>query len=228
MNNSGDKSQPGPVRVVLAALPLTAWGLQQLLQVSGHGMSCVGVASSAAEVVLRVPEWQPDVVVLDLDGEEGTESLADLNHQVPARLLALTSSRHSAVHDSAVLAGARGVVEKRESPDTLIKAIEKIHAGEMWIDRSATGRIFMELARQKAARQPDPEKQRIARLTPRERQMVAALASEASAPGKVVAQRLHISEHTLRNHLTSIYGKLGVANRVELYAFAHRHGLTSV
>ena len=84
----------------------------------------------------------------------------------------------------------------------------------------------MELARRKPQTQPDPEQRRIDQLTPRERQLVVTLASDAAAPGKVVAQRLHISEHTLRNHLTSVYGKLGVSNRVELYAFAQRHGLT--
>ena len=58
-----------------------------------------------------------------------------------------------------------------------------------------------------------------------ERQTIAAVASDASAPGKVIADRLCISEHTLRNHLTSIYNKLGVCNRLDLYAFATRHSL---
>jgi two-component system, NarL family, nitrate/nitrite response regulator NarL len=164
--------------------------------------------------------------VLDLDGEAGTDAVGLLNLHLPAKVLVLVSSPFSDLHDSAVLAGARGVVEKREQPQTLLKAVEKVCAGEMWIDRSATGRIFMELSRRKPQMQPDPEMRRIDQLTPRERQLVAALAGDAAAPGKVMAQRLHISEHTLRNHLTSIYGKLGVSNRVELYAFAHRHGFT--
>jgi DNA-binding NarL/FixJ family response regulator len=112
-----------------------------------------------------------------------------------------------------------------ESTEVLIKAIRIIHVGVMWIDRGATGRIFQELARQTAARHAHPEVARIDQLTTRERHLVITLASDASAPGKVLAQRLHISEHTLRNHLTSIYRKLGVANRTELYAFAHRNGL---
>lgn len=218
--------RPRAVRVALVALPLTAWGLSRLLSEATPRFELTGIAESAVEAVPLLQEWQPDVLVLDLDGEAGTEAVGLLNLHLPSKVLVLVTSPLSETHDSAVLAGARGVVEKREQPQILLKAIEKVHAGEMWIDRSATGRIFMELARRKPQTQPDPETWRIDHLTPRERQLVAALASDAAAPGKVVAQRLHISEHTLRNHLTSVYGKLGVSNRVELYAFAHRHGLT--
>ena len=105
-------------------------------------------------------------------------------------------------------------------------SIEKVHEGELWVDRVATSRIFMELARQKATRDRNPEHQKIASLTPRERQSIAALASDAQAPTREIAARLHISEHTLRNHLTSIYSKLAVSTRVALYVYAHRHGLS--
>lgn len=216
-----------PARVMVVALPLSGWGLARLIESEPVRMNCVGMASSAAEGVMRVRELCPDVVVYDLDGEDNTEALADLHAQTEAKVLAVTSSSHTSVHDNAVLAGARGVVVKREAPDVLLRAIDKVRSGEIWIDRSATGRIFLELARQRAGRQDDPEKVKLALLTTRERQMVAALAADASAPGKVLAQRMHISENTLRNHLTSIYSKLKVGNRVELYAFAHRHGLAA-
>jgi DNA-binding NarL/FixJ family response regulator len=110
----------------------------------------------------------------------------------------------------------------------LLKALEKVHEGELWVDRAATSRIFMELARQKAAKNHDPEHLKIATLTPRERQSIAAIASDATAPGKAIAERLHISEHTLRNHLTSVYSKLGLANRLALFAYAHKHGLNEL
>ncbi len=64
--------------------------------------------------------------------------------------------------------------------------------------------------------------------TLRERQTIAAMTSDAGAPGKVIADRLCISEHTLRNHLTSIYSKLGLSNRVDLYAYATRNRLTDL
>jgi len=141
-------------------------------------------------------------------------------------MLVLTGSRDTALLDRVVLAGVRGIVKKGDPPSILLKAIEKIHEGELWIDRGATSRIFMEMARQKAAEGNDPEKSKISTLTTRERQTIAAVASDASVPAKVIAGRLCISEHTLRNHLTSIYGKLGLANRLDLYAYATRHSLT--
>jgi two-component system nitrate/nitrite response regulator NarL len=214
-----------PTLVHLIALPLTAWGLERLVQTAHPQLELAGVAASVAESRQLLERLKPDVVVLDLDAEDGIGSLADLQALTGAKILVLTASRNAALHDGVVLAGARGVVQKRESPSILLKAITKVQEGELWIDRSATSRIFIELARQKAAQGQSPEKQKIAMLTSRERQTIATVASDASAPGRVFAERLHISEHTLRNHLTSIYSKLGVSNRVDLYAFAHKHGL---
>ena len=195
----------GPTRVMLVALPLMSWGLERLLEGDHGRWSVVGVVASAAEGVLRLEQIAPELVVFDLDGEEGTESLAHLQSQTPARILALTSSRDSVLQDSAVLAGARGVVGKYEAPIVLLRALEKVHAGEMWIERSATGRIFTELSRHQEGRWRSSRRTSVSALTPKERLTVEALASDAAAPGKVVAQRLNISEHTLRNHLTSIY-----------------------
>jgi two-component system, NarL family, nitrate/nitrite response regulator NarL len=126
------------------------------------------------------------------------------------------------------MTGVRGVVKKCEPPQILLKAIERVHEGELWIDRGAAGRIFLEMARLKVAQRNDPQQLQIATLTSRERQTIAAVAGDASAPGKVIASRLCISEHTLRNHLTSIYSKLGLSNRLDLYAYAARHNLDKV
>lgn len=215
----------GYARVMVVALPVTSWGLEHLVNSQPSLFQFVGAVDSGARAVMEVADLQPDVVLFDLDGEDGTEALIDLHTHTVARILALTSSDESVLHDTAILAGARGVVTKREQPETLLKALAKVHAGEMWIDRSATGRIFMELARQRAqSRQVDPAKEKLMLLTPRERQTLLVLAKDAASPAKVLAKQLHISEYTLRNHLTSIYSKLGVSNRTELYAFAHRHG----
>lgn len=215
-----------PIRVQLVALPLVLWGLERLVESAQPKLALAGSAASVAACLLSLQHHAADVVVLDLDGEDGTESLAQLHRQVKAKILVITGSHHLALHDSAVLAGARGVVDKREATPTLLKAIERVHEGEIWIDRNATSRLFLELARKKAASANNPEQQKIANLTRRERQTIEVMASDASAPGKRVAERLNISEHTLRNHLTSIYSKLALSNRVDLYACAHRHGLS--
>jgi two-component system, NarL family, nitrate/nitrite response regulator NarL len=214
-----------PVQVHLVALPLVCWGLERLVQTGHPRLEVSGMAATLAESLPLLQRHPADVVVIDLDGEDVCESLVELHAQTHAKVLVLTGSPDLALLDRAVLAGVRGIVKKRESPSTLLKAIEKVHDGELWIDRGATSRIFMEMARQKASERNDPEKSKIATLTMRERQTIIALASDASAPGKVIAERLCISEHTLRNHLTSIYSKLGLSNRLDLYAYASKHSL---
>lgn len=216
------------IRVHLVAPALTAWGLERMLEGATPRMQVVGQTGSVAEALPGLQASRPHVVVVDLDGEDQLASLTHLALQGQARVLAIAGTLNTMQqHDSAILAGARGVVSKRESPTTLLKAIEKVHEGEIWIDRDATGRIFMQLAKRKAAQPHNPVQSKIDSLTRRERQAVVALASDASAPGKVIANRLNMSEHTLRNHLTAIYDKLDLSNRVDLYAFAHRHGLVS-
>ncbi len=214
-----------PIRVQLVALPLVAWGLERLVESAQPRLVLAGSAASVADCLLSPQHQAADVVLLDLDGEDGTESLAELHNQTKAKILVITGSRTVSLHDSAVLLGARGVVDKREAAPTLLKAIERVHAGEVWIDRNATGRILLELAQKKTANTHDPERQKIASLTPRERQTIVVMAGDASAPGKLMAERLFISQQTLRNHLTSIYSKLDLANRLDLHLYAQRHGL---
>lgn len=221
-----EASTAATLRVVVVALPMSSWGLARLIDSSSvSSMVCVGVSSDAGAALAQMPALQPDVVVFDLDGQDSAEPLAGFVQQTQAKVLALTSSPHTDVHDRAVLAGARGVVDKRASPEVLHKAIGRVHAGEIWVDRNATGRIFLEMARQRAQTSDNPVKARFASLTPRQRYMLQAVVADVALPGKVLAQRLHISENTLRNHLSAIYDKLGVATRVELYALVQQHGL---
>jgi DNA-binding NarL/FixJ family response regulator len=201
------------------------WGLERLVQTAHPRFEVAGGASEIADSLPLLERNAPDVLVLMLESASGVEELADLCGKTRAKVLLVTNSPDVAWLDRAVIAGVRGVVRTGEAPPTLLKAIDKVNDGEFWIDRGATSRIFMEMARQKASDRNDPDKSKIATLTTRERQTIAALASDASAPGKVIASRLCISEHTLRNHLTSIYTKLELSNRLDLYAYATRHRL---
>jgi two-component system nitrate/nitrite response regulator NarL len=212
------------IQVIVVAMPLVRWGLERLVQTALPHLELVGSASNLAEGAALLERQPADVAVLLVDGASVAE-LASLCGRTRTRILLVTGSSEHGWLDGVVMAGVRGLVRTGEPPAALLKAIDKVHDGELWIDRSATSRIFMEMARQKAAERNDPEQSKIATLTARERQTIAAVASDASAPGKVIAGRLCISEHTLRNHLTSIYSKLGLANRLDLYAYATRHSL---
>jgi DNA-binding NarL/FixJ family response regulator len=204
---------------------MLAWGLERMLQSAHPRFEVVGSAGTLAQAEETLRRTKPDVVVLDFDGGYGNEAIVEVMTWTRANLVALTSSRDQEMLDSLVVTGVRGVVRKNEAPAALLKALEKVHEGELWIDRGAAGRIFMELARQNVARAKDPEMLKIATLTARERQTILAVASDSAAPGKVIARRLCISEHTLRNHLSAIYDKLGLVNRLDLYAYATRHRL---
>ena len=206
------------------------WGLEKLIESEKPRMIVVGKATNCAEAFNLIGKAQPDVILLDIDlgGENGLEAIPELIAKSKARVLVLTGLRDPSIHNSAILAGARGVVEKEDTAETILKAIEKVHQGELWLDRITAGRIFVELSRNSASQETDPVRLRISSLTARERQIVSELASDAGASIKTIADKLHISEHTLRNHLTSIYEKLGVVNRIELFAYANKHGINKL
>jgi DNA-binding NarL/FixJ family response regulator len=203
------------------------WGLERLMESAKPPMKVVGSATHCAAALELLEQAAPDVILLDLDlgKESGIDAIPQLAARSAAKILLLTGVRDKAQHDKAVLAGARGVVEKEASAETILAAITKVHAGELWLDRAAAGRIFVEFSRRGTKQKPDPEQRKIGALTEREREIVAVTAAHAGANARAIAEKLHISEHTLRNHLTSIYGKLGVDTRLALFAYAHKHGL---
>lgn len=203
------------------------WGLERLIESGEPPMRVVGSAADCAGALALLGKAAPDVILLDMDlgHESGLDAIPRLIHACAAKILVLTGVRDATLHDKAVLAGARGVVGKEAPAETILTAIARVHEGQLWLDRAATGRIFVEFSRKGAAQAADPERLKIESLTERERQIVTTTASHAGATAKIIAEQLHISEHTLRNHLTAIYDKLGVANRLELFAYAHKHGL---
>jgi two-component system nitrate/nitrite response regulator NarL len=219
---------PATIRVLLVDDHRSVlWGLQRLVDGESPRMKVVATAHDAKEAMRHLAVHPVDVILLDLDlgGKSGVEAIPQFLASSPARVLILTGVRDPAIHDKAVLAGACGVVNKEDAAETILKAIEKAYRGELWLDRTATGRIFVELSKRNAAPAEDPQSARISSLTTRERQIVDEMASDASVTTRMVAQKLCISEHTLRNHLTSIYEKLGVSSRLELWAYAGKHGL---
>jgi two-component system, NarL family, nitrate/nitrite response regulator NarL len=217
-----------PIQVHLVAPPLVCWGLQRLVQTAGAQFILVGCSDSLEEALPLMQRHPPDVVVLDLDDGYSVDDVARLYDSMRLKVLALSSLAETSFLNSVLGAGARGVLHKREAPAILLKGIEAIGGGEVFVSEASTDRLFMAAAQhatQHVARTPDSDHNKIASLTMRERQTIAAVTSDASVPVKVIASRLCISEHTLRNHLTSIYSKLGVCGRLGLYAYASQHAL---
>jgi len=209
---------------------ITLWGLSRLIDGAAPRLQLVGTARSRSELLNHDAAAQADVILLDLDlgGDDSVAVLSVLRQRCPGRVLVLTGAGDIAQHRDAVLQGARGVVHKSEPAETILRAIDKVHEGEVWLNRALLGQVLGQLTESEPAAAPrpaDPEAKRIASLTPRERQIVAALVQGAGAKQFAIAQELGMSEHTLRNHLTTIYSKLGVRGRLEMHVYATTHGL---
>ena len=122
----------------------------------------------------------------------------------------------------AIRKGAMGLVRKEADPDTIVRAIREVDGGAAWLEPALMGAVLSQLGK-KAQPDTDPEKRKIETLTARERE-VAQLTGEG-VRAKDIASRLFISEITVRHHLTSIFSKLGVTDRVDLMVYAYRNGL---
>lgn len=219
---------PKPIRVLLVDDHRTVlWALEKLIDSEKPRMKVVGSATNCTEALKLADKVSPDVIVLgiDLGDENGLDAIPGLIGKSKAKVLVLTGLRDQSMHDKAVLAGARGIVQEQEPAETIPTAIEKIYEGQLWLDRITTGRIFVELSRKSVTADVDPEHRKISTLTSRERAIIVAMATNVGANAQAVAEMMHISESTLRNHLTSIHGKLEVANRLELFVYANKHGL---
>lgn len=211
---------------------ITLWGLRRLIEASALPMQVIGMASSRTELLNHDAAASADVIVLDLDlgGEDTIATLASLRQRCPGRVLVLTAADDLAKHRAAMMKGARGVVHKSEAADTILRAIEKVNGGEIWLHAALLGEVMGMLTNDgsaTAACPADPSAQRIALLTPRELDIVSVMVRSAGAKQMAVAEDLGMSEHTLRNHLTTIYNKLGVRGRLELHVFSTTHGLGS-
>ena len=200
-------------------------GLRMLIE-QNPAMKVIGVAGNRSEALAVAASEQPNMIILDilLGDEDGLTFLPELREAATnARVLVLTGLRSSESQRRAILAGAMGVVLKEHAAEVLIKAINKVHQGEVWLDRSTMGGVLDEITQAPGI---DPEKAKIASLTDREREVMALIAE--GLKNKQIGQRLFISETTVTHHLSSIFSKLDVSDRLELIIYAFRHGLAQV
>ena len=206
---------------------IVLWGMERLIDGEKPLMEVVATATTCESAIELAATTTPDVVVLDVDllRDDKSNLVPALTNRFATRVLILSGSRDGKMHDMAILHGACGVVRKEAPPTTLINAIRKVHEGQLWLDRATTGRLFVELSKRKDDPAKDPEKRKLASLTEREADVIRTLVTKPGADNRKLASSLNIGEHTLRNHLSRIYDKLGVPNRLELYVFAQRHGL---
>lgn len=212
-----------PLRIlVVDDHDIVVWGLRQLIDGQRPAMEVVGTARSGDEALAAAYSLRPDLILLDMQvgDSDGAALIPHLLELCRARILVLTGVRDQRRLDDAVMNGARGLVMKDAPAEQLLRAIRSVANGERWIDRATTGRV---LDRQ-LGRDGEPGKRKYALLTPKEREVVGKVVEASGAGNRELARMLFMSEHTLRNHLSSIYQKLEVDNRLKLYVDAVKNG----
>ena len=217
-----------PIRVLLIDDHQSfLWGMVKLIESDSPNMKVLGTASDIAEALAILEREHPDVILLDIDlrGVNSLDSMPILRNATTAMVLILTGMRNPETHERAIMAGARGVVQKEASAEMILKAIKKVYEGEIWLDRATTARVFSKLL-DHSNNQVSPEAAKIATLTSREREIINVMTKQGRSTNKQIAVHLNMSEHTLRNHLSSIYSKLEVENRLELVMYAVKHHIS--
>ena len=216
-----------PIRVCLIEdhLVIRA-GLHMLLNAQPD-MEVVGEAAGREDALKVAAENCPNLFVADvhLGHETVSDFLGELLEKTPgSHAILLTAITEEDQLHRAIAAGAAGLVYKDEDADVLMRAIRKVHGGEVWLGRTMTAAVLSKLSRAHAIRQAeDPEVDKIASLTRREREVVSLVASGLNR--ERIAEKLFVSEATVRNHLTSILAKLDLESRFELVFYAQQHGL---
>jgi NarL family two-component system response regulator LiaR len=195
-------------------------GIRALLSEAG-GFEVVGEASNGQEAVLRAQESSPDVILMDIlmpgmDGIEATRLIT--SRQPKTRILVLTSFAADNKVFPAIKAGALGYLLKDSSPEELVRAIRQVHRGEPSLHPTIARKLLQEIARP-AELQPAPEA-----LTDREMTVLRLIAQGLS--NQEIADRISVSEPTVRTHVSRILGKLHVASRTQAALYAVREGLT--
>ncbi len=215
------------IRIVIADdHPIVRDGLKRLLKLE-EDFEVVAEASDGREVLDRVQELDPDVLLLDLrmpnlDGLSALQVLQQSNKRT--KVIVLTASEDKNEFVQAMKLGCSGIVLKQTAPDLIVKSIRKVHSGEIWLDSHTTAAVMRQFA---APGESGPGQSTKSRerspLSQREREIVQLVAQ--GFKNKEMAEKMFISEQTVKNHLHNIFDKLGVSDRLELALYAIHKGL---
>jgi NarL family two-component system response regulator LiaR len=198
-------------------------GLRSLIGTE-QGMEVVGEAANGSEAVSRFELLRPDVVLIDLVMPEmdGIAAIARIKQiDAHARILALTSFSDDDKVLAAIKAGALGYLLKDSTPQELLQAIRHVHQGEAFLDPTVALKVIGELTRPSAALAADEHA-----LSEREVEVLRLVAEGLS--NQEIAEKLGVSERTVRNHVGSILSKLHLANRTQAALYALRQGIATL
>jgi NarL family two-component system response regulator LiaR len=197
-------------------------GLRALIDTE-PGMVLVGEAEDGAEAVRKARDLEPDVVLLDLvmPRKSGIEAIGEIKEAMPSTsILVLTSFAEDDKVFPAIKAGAHGYLLKDASPGELLQAIREVDRGEPSMHPTVARKLMLEI--QRSSELPPTEEP----LTEREAEVLGLLAQGLT--NQEIADKLFVSERTVRTHVSNILGKLHLANRTQAALYALRKGLASL
>jgi two-component system, NarL family, nitrate/nitrite response regulator NarL len=223
------ETKKATVRILIADdHPIVRDGLKKLLQLEDD-FEVIGEAGDGREVLERVQELDPDVLLLDLrmpnlDGLATLQALQQSNKRT--RVIVLTASEDKNEFVQAMKLGCSGIVLKQTAPDLIVKSIRKVNAGEIWLDSHTTAAVMRQFStglEGSGGSNAGGKGRERSPLSTREREIVALVAQ--GYKNKEMAEKMFISEQTVKNHLHNIFDKLGVSDRLELALYAIHKGL---
>ena len=206
-------------------------GLANLLSMQ-RDFQVTGTADTPAAAVDQIREFKPDIVLLGwAPSSQGCQKIFSTitEGKLTTRVIILSDDQAKEDFVEAVRQGCCGIVPKRTSTELLLKSIRKVHAGEFWLDRMTTADVIRRLAKKGPAGGGNGASSRLGvrdqsgALSTREREIVVLVAQ--GFKNKEMAERMFISEQTVKNHLHNIFDKLGVSDRLELALYAIHHNL---
>jgi DNA-binding NarL/FixJ family response regulator len=179
-------------------------------------LKVTGIAASGEELLERLAEWKPQIVLQDLlmpGGIDGVETIRRVTERAPAiKVIALTASTDEARMMGALRAGAAGYVRKDAEPEVLLAAVRAVARGKTYIDPAVSGQLLHSAA-------PDD-------LTPRETEVLRHIALGRS--NKEIANVLAIGDETVKTHVGNVFAKLQVENRAQAVVQALKRGLVAL
>jgi len=191
------------------------------------GVEIVGTASDGEEALALVQQLQPDVVLMDLrmphcDGVEATRRITDSQAATKVVVLTTYADDHSVIQ--ALRAGACGFLTKDATSPQIAAALEAAKRGESSIDPAVQHHLVKAIARTAPLQWTPPDQSQLPDgLTPREAAVLRLIAEGLS--NVEIAERLTVTETTVKSHINHLYGKTGARDRGQAVAYAYRHGL---
>jgi DNA-binding NarL/FixJ family response regulator len=229
---TSEQAESPKIRIVVADdHPIFRDGLCRLLALEPD-FEVVAQAQDGRQVLDVLQSLEPDILLLDLKmpGLDGLATLQKIqNSKHKTRVIVLTASEDKNEFVQAMKLGTQGIVLKQSATELLIKSIRKVHAGEIWLDSHTTAAVMRQFATgaddlpvATVASSSSRERER-SLLSSREREIVALVAQ--GFKNKEMAEKMFISEQTVKNHLHNIFDKLGVSDRLELALYAIHNNL---